>query len=52
MAGMKAKTFHPFTGPIKDQSGKVRVAAGKTMTNDELAGMNWYVEGVQGSIPK
>lgn len=52
MAGMKAKTFHPFTGPIRDQSGKIRVPAGKTMTNDELAGMDWYVQGIQGSIPK
>ena len=52
VAGIKAGTFHPFTGPIKDQTGKVRVPAGKTMTNGELAGMNWYVQGVEGSIPK
>jgi len=52
VAGIKAGTFHPFTGPIKDQTGKVRVPAGKTMTNAELAGMNWYVQGIEGSIPK
>ena len=52
VAGIQAGTFHPFTGPIKDQTGKVRVPAGKRMTNGELAGMNWYVQGIQGSIPK
>lgn len=52
MDGIKKGTFHPFTGPIKDQTGKVRVPAGKTMTNAELAGMNWYVEGIKGSLPK
>ena len=41
---------HLFTGPIKDQTGKVRVPAGKTMTNGELAGKNWYVQGVEGWI--
>jgi simple sugar transport system substrate-binding protein len=50
--GIKAGTVHPFTGPIYDQSGKLRIAAGKTMSNGELAGMNWYVKGVKGSIPK
>ncbi len=49
---IKSGTGHPFAGPIHDQSGKLRVPAGKHMTNGELAGMNWYVKGVQGSIPK
>ena len=44
--------IHPFTGPIKDQSGKVVVEAGKTADDGMLAGMNFYVEGVIGSIPK
>ncbi|MBT3787863.1 MAG: BMP family ABC transporter substrate-binding protein [Alphaproteobacteria bacterium] len=52
IAGLKAKSFHPFTGPIANQAGKVIVPAGKTMTDGELAGMNWYVKGVEGSIPK
>ncbi|HTH60156.1 MAG TPA: BMP family ABC transporter substrate-binding protein [Paraburkholderia sp.] len=41
-----------FTGPIKDQSGAVKVAAGKTLTDPELQRLNWYVEGVDGSLPK
>jgi simple sugar transport system substrate-binding protein len=45
-------TFHPFQGPIKDQSGKEVVAAGKHLSDKELLGMNYYVEGVLGSVPK
>lgn len=41
-----------FTGPIVDQSGKEKVAAGKTMTLEEVLGTNWFVKGVEGSIPK
>jgi len=44
--------FHPFQGPVKDQSGKVMVAEGKAMPMDMLMGFNWYVEGVEGTIPK
>jgi len=45
-------TFHPFQGPIKDQSGKVVVPAGKHLSDKELLAMNYYVEGVLGKIPK
>ncbi|WP_322069360.1 BMP family ABC transporter substrate-binding protein [Paraburkholderia bannensis] len=41
-----------FTGPIKDQTGAVKVPAGKTLTDPELQRLNWYVEGVDGSLPK
>ena len=47
-----AGTLHPFQGPIKDNTGKERVAAGKTMTDDEMQKMDFYVVGVQGSLPK
>ncbi|MGN6229850.1 MAG: BMP family ABC transporter substrate-binding protein [Trinickia sp.] len=40
-----------FTGPIKDQSGAVKVPAGKTLTDPELQRLNWYVEGVDGTLP-
>ncbi|MFL6547216.1 MAG: BMP family ABC transporter substrate-binding protein [Povalibacter sp.] len=42
----------PFAGPIKDNAGAVKVAAGKQMSIDELTAFSWYVEGVAGSIPK
>ncbi|SDZ95770.1 nucleoside-binding protein [Desulfuromusa kysingii] len=49
---IKAGTLHPFSGPIKDQTGKVVVAAGQTPTDGELLGMNYFVQGVQGTISK
>ncbi len=44
--------FHPFQGPIKDQNGKLVVKAGAVVSDKELLSLNWYVEGVEGSIPK
>ena len=41
-----------FTGPIKDNTGKERVAAGQTMTDDKLLSFDWLVEGIDGNIPK
>ncbi len=49
---LKAGTLHPFSGPLKDQTGKLVLAAGKTFTDPELKQMNFYVEGVEGAIPK
>jgi basic membrane protein A len=44
--------FHPFQGPLKDQSGAVKVAAGTVMPLKEMLSLNYYVQGVEGSIPK
>jgi basic membrane protein A len=49
---IKAGKLNPFTGPIKDQDGKVQVAAGSTPSDAELLGMSYFVEGVQGTIPR
>jgi len=45
-------SLHPFSGPVVDQDGKVRVAAGATMSDGDLNGMNYYVEGVVSKLPK
>lgn len=47
-----AGTFDVFVGPIKDNTGKERVPAGKTMTDEEKLSFDWLVEGVVGKIPK
>lgn len=47
-----AGSFHPFQGPVKDQSGKVVVPAGKVMSDGDMLKMNYYVEGVAGKLPK
>jgi len=49
-AEIKAGTLQVFAGPLKDQAGAVKVPAGKTMTDGEVLGMNWFVEGVQGKV--
>ncbi|WP_010487368.1 BMP family ABC transporter substrate-binding protein [Pseudomonas sp. S9] len=51
-ASIKSGEFHPFTGPIKDQSGAVKIADGVVATNAELASMNYYVENVKAELPK
>jgi basic membrane protein A len=50
-AEILAGKFHPFQGPVKDQTGKVRIAAGQAMSEAELWSLNWYVEGVEGKLP-
>lgn len=42
--------FHPFTGPLKNQAGKTILAAGEVMSDKELLGMSYYVEGVDGKL--
>ena len=43
-----AGTFYQFTGPLKDQSGKVKVADGAKLTLDQILTMDWFVQGVIG----
>jgi basic membrane protein A len=38
-----------FTGPLKDQSDKVRAEAGQTLSDKDLLGMTWFVKGVIGT---
>ncbi|MEM8951201.1 MAG: BMP family ABC transporter substrate-binding protein [Pseudomonadota bacterium] len=45
-------SLHPFAGPINDQAGEEVVAEGEVISDEDLLKMDWYVEGVQGSIPK
>ena len=51
-ADIKALKFNVLSGPIKDQSGKVRIAAGQVMSLKDALSWQWLVEGVEGSIPK
>lgn len=41
-----------FAGPIVDQAGVVKVAAGSVMPMKDLLSLNYYVKGVEGTIPK
>lgn len=42
---------HSFTGPINKQDGTVWLKAGETAPDGDLAGMNFYVEGIEGALP-
>jgi basic membrane protein A and related proteins len=42
----------PFSGPLKDNAGVVKLAAGSTLTNEQLMSINWFVDGIDGSMPK
>jgi len=42
-------SFYEFSGPLYDQSGKLRLAKGKRMTIPDLYSMTWLVKGVIGS---
>ncbi|PWR23953.1 BMP family ABC transporter substrate-binding protein [Zavarzinia compransoris] len=39
-------SIHPFTGPIKNDKGEIKVADGAKLSDGDMLGMNWYVEGV------
>jgi basic membrane protein A and related proteins len=49
---LMAGRFDVFWGPIKDQFGKLRIAAGEKPVDEILLGMDWFVEGVVGTVPK
>lgn len=44
--------LHPFTGPLKKQDGTEFLKAGQKISDKDLAGMNFYVEGIEGKLPK
>lgn len=41
-----------FKGPMKDQSGTVKIADGAVLDDGAIAGMNWLAEGIEGQLPK
>lgn len=53
---MKFAAFEPFTGPIKDQGGKVRIQSGERLSSMNLDWskpwtMDWLVDNVKGTVP-
>lgn len=51
-AELQSGKWDVFMGPVKDQSGAVKIPAGTNLTDPELQRINWYVEGVDGALPK
>ena len=49
---IRSSDLNPFDGPIYDQNGDLVVPDGETLGDLALRPMDWYVQGVQGEIPK
>jgi simple sugar transport system substrate-binding protein len=48
---IRSGDFHPFQGPLVAQDGTVVVAEGEVPGDGMLLSMDFYVEGVEGSLP-
>jgi basic membrane lipoprotein Med (substrate-binding protein (PBP1-ABC) superfamily) len=42
------KGYNPFTGPVTDNTGVVRIKEGESWGGDKMGNFDWYVEGVIG----
>ncbi|PCJ07468.1 MAG: BMP family ABC transporter substrate-binding protein [Rhodobacteraceae bacterium] len=51
-ASLADGSYHAFTGPVNKQDGSVWLADGETADDGTLAGMNFFVEGIEGDIPQ
>jgi len=47
---LRKGAFHPFTGPVRTNDGKVVVDSG-ALGDEQLSKMDYYVEGVVGKVP-
>jgi basic membrane lipoprotein Med (substrate-binding protein (PBP1-ABC) superfamily) len=45
-------SFNVYRGPINKQSGEIAVAGGETLDDAGLWGMDYFVEGIIGTLPK
>ncbi|GEQ76872.1 BMP family ABC transporter substrate-binding protein [Comamonas testosteroni] len=50
-AGLKDGSFAVWTGPIKDNTGKELLEAGKVADDAWLRSINFYVNGIEGKVP-
>jgi len=51
-ASILGKQWDVFTGPVKNQEGKVALESGKHMSDADMLSMSYFVEGVVGTVPK
>ncbi len=49
--GLKDGSFVIWKGPLLAQDGKEVIAAGAVADDKFLTGINFYVKGVEGSVP-
>jgi simple sugar transport system substrate-binding protein len=51
-AKIESGAFSPFSGPIMDQGGAEKVAAGVVLGDDAILSMDWHVKGVTTPLPQ
>lgn len=49
VAQFETGLINPFTGPIKDQDGVIRIAEGESWGNERMGDFDWLVEGIIGA---
>lgn len=49
-AEIASGAYKVFSGPLKDQAGAEKVPAGTVMSDEELLGFNWFVQGIVGTL--
>ncbi len=49
-AAIASAVSSPFEGPVRDRSGRLRVAGGARLTDLDMQEMDWLVRGVAGSL--
>ncbi len=52
IASGKLRPFAALRADIKDNEGKTPIAAGQSLDDGQILGMNWLVDGVQGKLSK
>ena len=50
-AAIVAGTLKPFAAPLRDNAGTLRLASG-ALDDAQIKAMDWFVEGVIGTVPK
>lgn len=50
--GLREGSLNVWSGPIRAQDGQLVYRAGESATDRELGGMNFYVRGVEGVVPR
>ena len=52
-AAIAAGELNPFKCPVMDQTGKaVECKGGAALSDEQVLGMNWYVKGIDDTLPK
>ncbi|KZZ44027.1 MAG: BMP family ABC transporter substrate-binding protein [Saccharospirillaceae bacterium] len=51
-ADIKAGKVRVFDGPVTAQDGTVKATADQSLSDGDLKGMNWYIDGVEGKLPQ